>query len=75
MHEGDAVGAQDCLYAGGRSDDMRAAGGEGGVEEEARVLLELAEVLGTACHGWLVVCCSVEAVRYFLLFGEGVGCW
>lgn len=48
MHERDAVGSQDCFYAGGCSDDMRAAGGEGGVEEEARVLLQLAEVLRTA---------------------------
>jgi hypothetical protein len=39
VHEGDAIGSQDCFYARGGSDDMRAAGGQGGVEVEARVLL------------------------------------
>lgn len=49
--EGDLVRFEDGLHTGGGGDDVGGAGGQGGVKEEPRVVLELLEADGGG-HGW-----------------------
>lgn len=49
--EGDLVRFEDGLHARGGGDDVGGAGGEGGIKEEPRVVLELLEADGGG-HCW-----------------------
>ena len=49
--ERDAVGFENCLHARGRGDDVRGSRGQGGVEEESGIVLEIDEARGAGCHG------------------------